>query len=290
MKSLSTLILLGTITALILGGLFVVTPALAEPSTEVVVNQALIEAPAAAEASVEAPVAPTTGGEAVPLEMANPAPSEDPGAVLGSAFLVGFEKDTASAPSEQVAPAANTQAIAPTESQTAATEAGTQSLASFAASTQNGNSSQIVGIYVENLLALQVGGQPSGNAGYISSNANEVTRFGLASDHGSQGFLAHNYLAGAQFHSLIHGQIISVVYGDGSSQDYQVQTIRRFQALSPNSTQSNFVDLDNGNGLSASELFYQMYNSENPVVLQTCIANDGVSTWGRLFVIAVPVS
>jgi hypothetical protein len=50
------------------------------------------------------------------------------------------------------------------------------------------------------------------------------------------------------------------------------------------------VDLDADQQLSASDLFYMMYNSDNSVVLQTCIANEGISSWGRLFVIAVPLS
>lgn len=285
MKSLSLLILLGTITALVIGGLFVVTPAMAESSTEIVVNQALVEAPSAAEAVVEleAPVAPTTG-EVVALEAATVATSEDPGDVLGSVFSVSFEKDTASAPVEQAVAETNNLAVAEISAQ------NTNSLSSFAASLQNGNGSEIVGIYAENVLAVEVGGQPSGNAGYVTSNSNEVTRFGLAFDYGSKGFLAHNTLAGANFANLSNGQIITLVYGDGSTQNYQVQSVRRFQALSPNSTQSNFVDLDNGDNLSASDLFYQIYNNDNPVVFQTCIANEGISTWGRLFVIAVPVS
>jgi hypothetical protein len=112
----------------------------------------------------------------------------------------------------------------------------------------------------------------------------------MAADYGSTAFLAHNYLAGANFFQVSEGQVITLVYGDGSTADFVVQSIRRFQALSPNSTQSTFVDLENNQKLSAADLFYSMYNSDNPVVLQTCIANEGESSWGRLFVIAVPVS
>lgn len=291
MKSLSILILLSTITALVIGGLFVVTPAMAEPSSEDTINQALLEAPAAAEAvaEAEAPIA-ATGGEIIPLEAATVATSEDPGAVLGSVFAVSFEKDTASAPAEQAATETEIQSSAQADQSQQAAAESSLSLASFAAGLENGNSNEIVGIYAEDVLAFEVGGQPSGNPGYVTSNANQVTRFGLAFDYGSKGFLAHNYLAGARFSGLSSGQIITLVYGDGSTQQYQVQQVRRFQALSPNSTQSEFVDLDNGQHLGASDLFYQIYNSNNPVVLQTCIANDGISTWGRLFVIAVPVS
>lgn len=279
MKSLSILILLGTLTALVIGGLFAVTPALAESSSEDIINQAFVEAEAAAN---EAPVAPTTGGQAIPLELAETA--EEPGLVLSSTFATDFEKDTSALAIEQGADVA----VAAGEAQAAPVAAN--NLESFISSVQNGNSSQIVGIYSEGNMAFQVGGQPSGNAGYVTSNSSEVTRFGLASQYGSKGFLAHNYLAGASFFNLQSGDVITLVYGDGSTQDFRIQAVRRFQALQPNSTQSNFVDLANGDNLSASELFYDIYNNDNPVVLQTCIENDGISTWGRLFVIAVPIS
>jgi len=140
------------------------------------------------------------------------------------------------------------------------------------------------------VLAYSVVRQPSGNAAFVSENAGEVTQFALAAEYGSQAFLAHNYLAGASFFALSEGEIITVVYGDGSSQQYRIENIKRYQALSPDSTQSSFVDLETGKQLSASNLFRNTYNSDNTVVLQTCIAQDGISTWGRLFITAVPLS
>lgn len=270
MKPLSILSLLSILTTLVIGDLFAVTPALADNSPEDITNQAFVEAPAAAEAASEdSPVALTTG-EVIPLELAET--NEESGLVLSSTFSMELEKDSAALDIQQAVPIA------------------ANSLESFISSVENGNSGQIVGIYSEGTLAFQVSGQPSGNAGYVTSNASEVTRFGLASQYGSKGFLAHNYLAGANFFKLSNGDIITLVYGDGSTQDYRIQAVRSFQALQPNSPQSNFVDLNNGGNLSASDLFYDIYNSDNPVVLQTCIANEGISTWGRLFVIAVPVS
>ena len=291
MKSLSILILLGTTAALILSALFAVTPALAETNPEALQNQALVSASVQESAVESAPFTPTTGTEAIPLEIVESNEARDPGLVLSSAFVADIQKDTETAPAAQEAEA-EVEIPAQQASSEALVEApqvAADSLESFTNSVADG-SGQIVGIYAEGVLAYEVGGQPSGSPGYITGNADEVTRFGLASDHGSQGFLAHNYLAGDSFHSLSHGQIITLVYGDGRTEDYQIQKIRSFQALQPNSTQSEFVDLDNGgSNLSASELFYQMYNSDNPVVLQTCIAHDGVSTWGRLFVIATPL-
>lgn len=282
MKSLSILVLLGTLSAIVLGAIFAVTPVLAQNT-------------AAQNSSPETnlvsePVAPITGEPAVvsvAVEAAAPVaesnPSADPGAVLANTFTVTFEKDTASAQAVQEA-----EAAAQVEAQEAA-----QSMASFetfAASVSNGKANQVTGIYVEDVLAYSVVRQPGGNAAFVSENAGEVTQFGLAAQYGSQAFLAHNYLAGASFSALSQGQIITVVYGDGSSQQFRIENIKRYQALSPDSTQSSFVDLESGKQLSASNLFHTVYNSDNSVVLQTCISQDGITTWGRLFITAVPLS
>jgi hypothetical protein len=70
---------------------------------------------------------------------------------------------------------------------------------------------------------------------------------------------------------------------------YKVTSIVKFQALSPNSPSSKFVDLSTGDTLSASTLFKQVYGGDPHLVLQTCIAQDNEPSWGRMFVIAEPV-
>lgn len=269
MKSLSILVLTGTLAALIIGGIFAVSPVFATPNQPV-------------EAQVADPVAPLTGtiaeqvaAEPVVAEADTATAAEDPGAALASTFTINLEKDRSSAEEalESAAPAAEEQS----------------SLNAFVASVSTGNADRVSGIYVDGVLAYAVSGQ-NGDAAYVTSNPDEVTQFGLAAQYGSTAFLAHNYLAGASFSQLSEGQIVTLVYGDGSTANFAIATIRQFQALSPDSTQSRFVDLNSGEELSASNLFHQMYNSDHSVVLQTCIANDGVSTWGRLFVIAVPLS
>ena len=159
------------------------------------------------------------------------------------------------------------------------------SLASFSQQVTNGNSGQITGIYSDNLFALSVVQQPSGQAGYVSTAGNTATQFGMAS---ALGFLAHNYLSGSLFSYLYSGAAITVVYGDGHTRAYQVSQIRKFQALSPDSPYSDFVDLSSGSTLSATDLFYATYGVSGQLVLQTCISANGNSSWGRLFVIATP--
>lgn len=276
MKSLSILVLTGTLIAIIVGAIFAVTPVFANSSSQ------------PAEAQAAEPVAPLTGSIAEPAAAelavveaeAAPVVAEDPGAALAGTFTIALEKERNTAATAE-------DAAAPPAAEMAAEDQAT--LAAFIASVSHGKANQVAGIYVDGVLAYSVSGQ-NGDASYVTTDPEKVTQFGLAAQYGSQAFLAHNYLAGASFSQLSVGQIVTLVYGDGSTANFAIDAIRHFQALSPDSTQSSFVDLNSGEELSASNLFHQMYNSDHSVVLQTCIANDGVSTWGRLFVIAVPLS
>ncbi len=111
----------------------------------------------------------------------------------------------------------------------------------------------------------------------------------MADTYGSLGFLAHNYLAGKVFNELEVGNLIQVIHGDGHSTPYEVRIIRRFQAIEPLNPYSNFIDVESGSHLTATELFFQTYGVPGQLILQTCIAADGNDSWGRLFVIATPM-
>lgn len=268
MKSLSITIFLSTLLTLVVSAALFVSPVSAET----------IEQPftsADPQAIVRDPVAPLTGEtvvSAMPNQRQN-AVSAEAASALAATFTMNLSKAPAAAPAvEAKAPAAPSLNVN-----------------NFAASVANGKANQVTGLYVQDLLAYPVGGQ-GGNAAFVTSTPNEVTMFEMAASYGSQAFLAHNYLAGGAFFQLKEGQTVTLVHGDGSTHEYRIETIRRFQALSPNSTQSRFVDLDNNQEMSASGLFAQIYNQNNPVVLQTCIEKDGISTWGRMFIIAVPVN
>jgi len=133
--------------------------------------------------------------------------------------------------------------------------------------------------------------QPAGQPGFVSSEEGKVTEFGLAAKYGSQGFLAHNHKAGAAFFKVRVGDVITLRYANGSTDTFEVTQLRRLQAVSPNSATSRFIDLDNDNAsLSAVDLFYQTYGVKDLLVLQTCIANGAELSWGRLFIIATPVT
>ncbi|MCL4530903.1 MAG: sortase [Chloroflexi bacterium] len=163
-------------------------------------------------------------------------------------------------------------------------------LKTFISSVENGNADSLSGVYVDGAFALSVVQQPPSNAGYVSTIANTVTQFGLATQYGNVGLLAHNYLSGQFFLQLIPGERVVLIYGDGSIQTFRITHIYRYQATEPNSTRSNFIDLNTGEKLTADQLFAKVYTGAHHVTFQTCIANNGNSSWGRLFVIAEPAT
>lgn len=162
-------------------------------------------------------------------------------------------------------------------------------LQKFAEEVFNGQANTVRGIYAENLMEYAVVQQPSGQAAYVSEQQDVVTEFAMARKYGVTGILAHNFLAGQSFFDLEKNDLIQVVYGDGSTQTYQITEVLHYQALSPKSATSSFTDLDNGETLSASQLFKKVYMGNGHLTLQTCIQVGSEDSWGRLFLIAEPV-
>ena len=160
--------------------------------------------------------------------------------------------------------------------------------AEFSRNVQDGQKDILRGVYVENVLALPVVQQPSGKAVYVSNKDGEVTQFGMASDFGNIGLLAHNNLAGQLFSQLKPGQEILLIYGDGHVESFIVEKVLKFQALQPNDPYSTFKNLDQDETLTAGEMFNRVYMGNHHLTFQTCIAADGKLSWGRLFVVAVP--
>jgi hypothetical protein len=166
-----------------------------------------------------------------------------------------------------------------------------QGLGDFVLSVKNGDPNTIVGVYVPDLFAVRVLQQPANNPGFVFRDQNTVTQFNRASQFGTIGLLAHNYLSGKQFFQIKMAKVFYLVYGNGVIKPYIVSGIKRFQALQPESILSDFVDLQKqGIILSSNDVFNQMYNNGDQVVFQTCIEKGDNWSWGRLFVIATPYS
>lgn len=153
---------------------------------------------------------------------------------------------------------------------------------------ENGDVDVLSGVYIPDVLALPVVQQPAGDAGYVSDHDNEATQFAMASQYGNIGLLAHNYLSGRLFSRLAIGEEVRLVYGDGKVEYFIITEVLHYQALEPTSQWSSFRDLNNHDVLSAEQMFTRAYAGNRHLTLQTCIASNGNSSWGRLFVIAVP--
>jgi hypothetical protein len=167
---------------------------------------------------------------------------------------------------------------------------GTPSLETFIQQVTNGQAEEVRGIYIPEILAARIVQQPDGNSSFISPWENVLTQFSLASKLGSTGLIAHNNLAGKSFALLQPGQVIHLIYGDGHISTFTVSDLLQYQALDPANPSSPFVDLENKNIQSSAQLFTEVYNRPGMLIFQTCIEANQNSEWGRLFVIAEPVT
>ena len=158
----------------------------------------------------------------------------------------------------------------------------------FAQPLENSDVNTLSGVYVPNVLALPVIQQPSGDDGYVSNKDDQTTQFAMASQFGSIGLLAHNYLSGRFFSELAVGHEVRLVYGNGRVEYFVITEILRYQALEPNSQLSSFRSLEHSEILSAEQMFKRVYAGKRHVTFQTCIAANGIVSWGRLFVVAQP--
>ena len=149
---------------------------------------------------------------------------------------------------------------------------------------------EVKGLYIPSVLALEVVQQPKSQSAFVSSDPDKATQFGLASTYGTIGLLAHNYAGGADFDDVVVGDKVNLVYGDGRIQQYRVSSILKFQAIDPTNTRTSFVDLATQLKATAEDLFMKVYSGKPHLTLQTCISKGSISSWGRLFIIAEPIS
>ena len=159
----------------------------------------------------------------------------------------------------------------------------------FISTVDDGETGVIRGVYSEDNFGLQIIQQPHGQAGFVSTIEGVVTQFSMPNQYGITGLLAHNYLSGRHFSALEIGDMVKLVYGDGEIKEYKIADILRYQALQPNSPNSQFLNLSTGEKLSASQLFKRVYMGNHHLTFQTCIQEGSEDSWGRLFIIANPI-
>lgn len=147
------------------------------------------------------------------------------------------------------------------------------------------------GLLIRNEVDLPVVQQPKGDTNFVSAEDDVVTQFASASPYGNIGLLAHNYLSGRSFSKLDLGQELTLVYEGGKTETFVVTQILQYQALDPKNPYSSFQNIDDENEvLTVSQMFDRAYQGDRHLTLQTCIAAEGITSWGRLFVIASPKS
>jgi hypothetical protein len=221
-------------------------------------------------------------------------------AALGAAFMLAVPYASAAQPvlgmpglhkvPHQPRPAlASHVAPEPAEAERVIAAPAADELAAFAATVTDGRANVLRGVYVPGVLALRVVQQPAG-AFSLDMTPGVATQFSAASAYGVTGLLADNVASGSQFYALAPGQPVTLIDGDGRQRHYVVGSVARFQALRPTDPYSDFVDLSTSERLSSNALFNQMYTGGDKVTFQTCLAQDGVMAWGRLFVTARPIS
>jgi hypothetical protein len=159
----------------------------------------------------------------------------------------------------------------------------------FVKSVQNGDAKALRGVYVPDGFALPIVQQPTSNAAYVSTIEGEITQFGMASQYGNVGLLAHNHLSGRLFSDLAAGEEVRLIYGDGTMEVFVISEVLRYQALQPTSPYSSFRNMDKDEDtLTAEQMFKRAYLGDRHVTFQTCINAYGNASWGRLFIIAIP--
>ncbi|UYN90493.1 MAG: hypothetical protein KIT08_04445 [Anaerolineales bacterium] len=240
-----------------------------------------------ARASQPEPTAPVLAAS-LPTSTAVPSsPSAVPPTTTSQPSAPAATATASPAPTEKLQP----QPVSEEEevSVTLITDSDTSALPAFdqfVQSLANGNGNQPVGVYVQGQFQYPVVQQPSSDPAWVTSNFGEVTNFRIVRQHtGNEGLIAHNYLAGGSFYNLQPGDIAELVMGDGTVVEFEIYEIHSFQALSPNSALSDFLNLDTGEKLTASDLFYRVYGGNMTLTFQTCINRDNISTWGRTFII-----
>ncbi len=164
------------------------------------------------------------------------------------------------------------------------------SLQNFIESVKNDDAALAVGVYLPDQFALPILQQPANQPAFVSTTPDTVTQFRLAATYKTIGLLAHNNLAGEKFSHITRDQTVYIVFGNGNTKEYTISSVRKFQALEPESPYSDFVDLDQPEKkLSSTQLFNEIFTKGDRVVFQTCLAKDGNASWGRIFITALPV-
>jgi len=178
----------------------------------------------------------------------------------------------------------------PSLSASAAEGASLPAFSGFVVAVSDGQAKVVRGVYVPGTLALRVMQQPADDPELVFREDGVATQFRMAASNHVIGLLAHNDLAGASFSGMKIGQEVRIIYGDGRVEYYTVDRLAQFQVLQSGSQAEDYLDLNSKLNYTAQDIFTMFYDGAAHVTFQTCIFQDGSSSWGRLFVTAIPAS
>ena len=156
-------------------------------------------------------------------------------------------------------------ALAPAKSMAWSTEPASPAapaLTQFILSVQNGQEA-VTGVYVPGRFSFPVVAQPESQPGFVSTEGDTVTQFGMASQQNNIGLLAHNFLAGSRFFELIAGDVVYIVYGTGHTQAFRVTQVLQYQALDPSSEFSQFQEVGDSTVISSTDMFNRVYTGKS---------------------------
>ncbi len=162
-------------------------------------------------------------------------------------------------------------------------------LLEFSERVENGQPGQVVGVYVPQILELEVEQQPAADPLFVDGQTGMATQFERAALNGVVGLLAHNTSSGIKFYQVQIGQQIDVIYGNGRIEQFRVQSISEFQKLQTMNPMSDFVDLSTGSTLTSTQVFNRFYSGDHRLTLQTCLERNGDPNWGLHFIEAYPI-
>jgi len=154
----------------------------------------------------------------------------------------------------------------------------------------NGNPSEVVGAIVEGLFISPVVQQTANEMGWVSDAYNTLTSLQTARQTGDIGLAAVQQQLGEKFFAFDLGQTILILMGDGAFLIFQVDSAIQFQTIDPENPSSDLINLNTNEVYTINALEQYLYNGSNRLVFQTNIIRDGIDQWGRLIVIATPVT
>ncbi len=163
-------------------------------------------------------------------------------------------------------------------------------LEDFITSVIDGQAGTVRGLYIPGLIALRIVPQPDGQFDFISYEEDTATQFQSPTFFGVIGLLAHNFLSGRFFLQVLPGQVLTIIYGNGQMEDFQVAEIHDYERLTELDLHSNFQDVQNNQTLSADQVFQLYYQGAHHLTLQTCLEKGGDWNWGVRMITAFPVS